>query len=133
MSLLDLSMKEQQNQLKNKEAKVTDLIEESFKRIHENEKDLQAFITLNEEQAKLDAKKLDEQGFDEKYPLFGMPIGIKDNIVTKGLKTTCASDMLSNFDDPLYDATVVKKLKEAGAISVGKLNMDEFEIGRAHV
>ncbi len=125
----DLTIKEQLDQLKNKQVKASDLINESFKKIHENEKHIEAFITLNEEQAKLDAKKLDEQGFDEKYPLFGMPIGIKDNIVTKGLKTTAASQILANFDDPLYDATVVKKLKEAGAINVGKMNMDEFAMG----
>ncbi|MGM8215995.1 Asp-tRNA(Asn)/Glu-tRNA(Gln) amidotransferase subunit GatA [Bacillaceae bacterium W0354] len=130
MSLFDLTIKELQDQLNNKKITVSDLIDETYKRINETEKDVQAFITLNEEQAREEAKKLDEGNIDlNEAPLFGMPIGIKDNIVTKGLRTTCASQMLSNFDDPLYDATVIKKLKKAGAINVGKLNMDEFAMG----
>jgi aspartyl-tRNA(Asn)/glutamyl-tRNA(Gln) amidotransferase subunit A len=60
--------------------------------------------------------------------LFGLPIGLKDNIVTEGLTTTCASRFLSNYD-PIYDATVVQKLKEAQTVTIGKLNMDEFAMG----
>ncbi len=60
--------------------------------------------------------------------LFGLPAGIKDNIVTEGLRTTCASQFLSNYD-PIYDATVVKKLKAAQTVTIGKLNMDEFAMG----
>ncbi|WP_188207203.1 Asp-tRNA(Asn)/Glu-tRNA(Gln) amidotransferase subunit GatA [Alkalibacillus aidingensis] len=130
MSVLDLSIKELQEKLNNKEMTVTDIVQASYDRIKATDGDVQAFLTLNEEQALEQAKALDEEGIDEnQFPLFGMPIGIKDNIVTKGLRTTCASQILSNLDDPLYDATVIQKLDQAKAINVGKLNMDEFAMG----
>src|SRR5690625_915981 len=100
----------------------------SFQRIHEVEDDVKAFITLNEEQARAQAKQLDDE-IDKEAPLFALPNGIKDNIVTKGLRTTAASQILKNFNDPLYDATVVEKLNEEKAITIGKLNMDEFAMG----
>lgn len=129
MSLFDYTLKELQQKLHNKEISVTDLVDASFQRINEVEDKVQAFITLNEEEARKQAKALDENLNGETSILYGMPIGIKDNIVTKGLRTTSASRMLDNFNDPLYDATVVQKLKEANAVTIGKLNMDEFAMG----
>ena len=130
MSLFDYRVSELHQLLHKKEISVSDLVDESFKRIHEVEDRVQAFLTLNEEQARAKAKELDEKLATEKEfgLLFGMPIGIKDNIVTKGLRTTCASKILYNFD-PIYDATVVERLHQADAVTVGKLNMDEFAMG----
>ncbi|MCX8002035.1 MAG: Asp-tRNA(Asn)/Glu-tRNA(Gln) amidotransferase subunit GatA [Anoxybacillus mongoliensis] len=130
MSLFDYRVSELHSLLHKKEISVSDLVDESFKRIAEVDEKVQAFLTLNEEQARAKAKELDEKLAAEKEfgLLFGMPIGIKDNIVTKGLRTTCASKILYNFD-PIYDATVVERLNEADAVTIGKLNMDEFAMG----
>ncbi|AST05661.1 aspartyl/glutamyl-tRNA amidotransferase subunit A [Anoxybacillus flavithermus] len=130
MSLFDYRVSELHSLLHKKEISVSDLVDESFKRIHEVDEKVQAFLTLNEEQARAKAKELDEKLATEKEfgLLFGMPIGIKDNIVTKGLRTTCASKILYNFD-PIYDATVVERLHKADAVTIGKLNMDEFAMG----
>jgi aspartyl-tRNA(Asn)/glutamyl-tRNA(Gln) amidotransferase subunit A len=130
MSLFDYKVSELHERLVKKEISVSDLVDESYKRIHEVEDKVKAFLTLDEERAREKAKQLDEKlATDEpKGLLFGMPIGIKDNIVTKGLRTTCASKILENFD-PIYDATVMNKLHEAETITIGKLNMDEFAMG----
>ena len=128
MSLFDHTIKELEAKLHNKEIKVQDLVDESYRRIKEVDGQVNAFLTLDEENARAKAKELDEAA-DATASLFGVPGGIKDNIVTKGVRTTCASQFLDNFNDPLYDATVVQKLKNEQAISVGKLNMDEFAMG----
>ena len=125
---LDLSIKKINEKLKNKEITPLDLVNECFDRIEEN-KEYNAFITLNKEEAIRFAKSLEDKEVDNL--LFGIPIAIKDNIVTKDLKTTCASKMLSNFI-PIYDATVIKKIKEKSMIIVGKLNMDEFAMGSSN-
>ncbi|NMD69644.1 Asp-tRNA(Asn)/Glu-tRNA(Gln) amidotransferase subunit GatA [Bacillus sp. DNRA2] len=130
MSLFDQSIADLHQLLHKKELSVSDLVDQSFKRINEVEDKVQAFLTLNEENAREIAKALDSKlGTDEaKGLLFGMPIGIKDNIVTKNLRTTCASKILENFD-PIYDATVMQKLHAAETVTIGKLNMDEFAMG----
>ena len=125
---LELSIKEINKKLKNKEIKPLDLVEECFARIEEN-KEYNAFITLNKEEAIKVAKELEDKEVDN--ILFGIPIAIKDNIVTKNLKTTCASKILSNFI-PVYDATVIEKIKAKNMIIVGKLNMDEFAMGSSN-
>ncbi len=130
MSLFDHKMKDLHELLQKKEVSVSDLVDESFKRISEVEGKVQAFLTLDEENARNKAKQLDEKlaGGDSTGILFGMPIGIKDNIVTKGVRTTCASKILENFD-PIYDATVMQKLHNAETVMIGKVNMDEFAMG----
>lgn len=128
MSLLGYTIKELEDKLHKKEMSPSELVDLSFKRIKEVEDDVKAFITLNEENARAQAKKLDETTVNG-AKLFGLPVGIKDNIVTKGLRTTSASQFLDNFNDPLYNATVVERLKAEEAITVGKLNMDEFAMG----
>lgn len=122
---LELSIKEINEKLKNKEIKPIDLVNECFERIKQNEK-YNACITLNEENAIKKAKELESKEVDN--ILFAIPIAIKDNIVTKGLRTTCASLMLDNFI-PVYDATVIEKINAKNMIIIGKANMDEFAMG----
>ena len=121
---LEKSIKEIHELLKNKTIKPIDLVEEAFAKIEAH--DYHAFITLNKEEAFKEAKKLETMEVDNL--LFGLPIAIKDNIVTKGLRTTCASHMLDDFN-PIYDATVIQKIKEHHMIIIGKTNMDEFAMG----
>ncbi|MGJ9458366.1 Asp-tRNA(Asn)/Glu-tRNA(Gln) amidotransferase subunit GatA [Oceanobacillus sp. CF4.6] len=130
MSLFDHTIKELEEKLHNKEITVEDLVKESYKRIKEVDDQVHAFLTLDEENAIAKAKELDAS--DVKGSLFGIPSGIKDNIMTKGLRTTCASQFLDNFNDPLYDATVVQKLNTEQTVKVGKLNMDEFAMGSSN-
>ncbi|MDR7207843.1 Asp-tRNA(Asn)/Glu-tRNA(Gln) amidotransferase subunit GatA [Priestia megaterium] len=130
MSLFDRKLSELHSLLHKKEVRVQDLVDESYKRINEVDDKVGAFLALNEDNARAYAKELDEalHTKDEFGLLFGMPIGVKDNIVTKDLRTTCSSKILANFD-PIYDATVVQKLQAAEAVTIGKLNMDEFAMG----
>ncbi|WP_127533894.1 Asp-tRNA(Asn)/Glu-tRNA(Gln) amidotransferase subunit GatA [Paenibacillus kobensis] len=130
MALFDLRLQDIHNRLNNKELSVSELTEASYKRISETEPAVKAFITLNEEGARAQAAELDKQlqAGGERGLLFGLPAGIKDNIVTEGITTTCASQFLRNYD-PIYDATVTKKLKAAQSVAIGKLNMDEFAMG----
>jgi aspartyl-tRNA(Asn)/glutamyl-tRNA(Gln) amidotransferase subunit A len=130
LSLFNLTLQELHTQLTAKQITVSDLVSESYKRIGEVDGKVRAFLTLDEENARAVAAALDGQlgTSDTRGLLYGLPIGIKDNIVTEGVITTCASQFLRNFN-PIYDATVVTKLKEAQVISIGKLNMDEFAMG----
>lgn len=130
MSLFDQKMTDLQELLHKKEISVTDLVKESYNRIKDVDEKVQAFLTLDEENALSQASALDSELVNGEHSgsLFGMPIGIKDNIVTKDLRTTCSSKILENFQ-PIYNATVMEKLQAAGAITIGKLNMDEFAMG----
>ena len=121
---LDLSLEEIHSLLVDKKITPVDLVKESLARIEEN-KDLNAFITINDKAIE-EASNLGEVDKDNLF--FGIPIAIKDNIMTKDLRTTCASKMLEKFI-PIYDATVIKKIKDAKMIIVGKTNMDEFAMG----
>lgn len=118
MELYELTAHELEEKLKNKEITSLDIINSCMKRIKEKENDIQAFVTITEKEAIEEANK--ENSF--------IPIGIKDNINTKGIKTTCSSKMLENFVSP-YDATVTERIKEKKMPILGKLNMDEFAMG----
>ncbi|MFL2100262.1 Asp-tRNA(Asn)/Glu-tRNA(Gln) amidotransferase subunit GatA [Desemzia sp. FAM 23989] len=128
MSLLDHSLEELHTMLVNKETTAEKIMTAVFARISETEDQVGSFITLTEEEALLKAREMDEAGIDPENILSGLPIGIKDNIVTEGTLTTAASRMLEDFI-PVYNATVTEKVTDSGMISVGKLNMDEFAMG----
>ena len=125
MRYLDKNIEEIHKLLKSKKIKPIDLVNEAFERIEANS-DLNAYITLNKEEAIKTAKELEDKPVDN--ILFGLPIAVKDNIVTQGLRTTCGSHILENFT-PIYDATIVEKIKAKNMIIIGKTNMDEFAMG----
>lgn len=128
MNFLDYTLEELHDKLIKKEVTAVELAEASFKRIEETDSEVGAFLALNKEKALEAAKEADEKGIDENNVLSGLPVGIKDNILTKGLTTTAASKILEDFI-PVYDATATEKLEQAGMITIGKLNMDEFAMG----
>lgn len=128
MDITNYTVEELHELLVKKEVTAQEIVKAVFTRINETEDKIGAFITLTEEEALEQARKVDEEGIDPSNILSGIPIGIKDNIVTNGTRTTAASKILEDFV-PIYDATVTKKIKEANMISVGKLNMDEFAMG----
>jgi aspartyl-tRNA(Asn)/glutamyl-tRNA(Gln) amidotransferase subunit A len=107
-----------------------EVITSLFQRIYEKEPLIDGYLTLCPEEALAQAEETDERirRGEQIGRLGGVPVAVKDNICTDGIKTTCASKMLHDFIPP-YDATVVKKLKAAGAIIIGKTNMDEFAMG----
>ncbi|MEE1026079.1 MAG: amidase, partial [Acutalibacteraceae bacterium] len=123
------TLKELSVGLKNKDFTSTELTEAYLERAKSLNKGTAAYVTLCEDSAMEDAKKADDliaRGKAE--TLTGIPFGIKDNLCTKGINTTCASKMLSDFS-PVYDATAVKRLKDKGVVILGKTNMDEFAMG----
>jgi aspartyl-tRNA(Asn)/glutamyl-tRNA(Gln) amidotransferase subunit A len=116
--------------LQSKEVSATDVVNSSFERIAAIESQVRAFLTLTQEQALQQAADIDERRAkgEALSPLAGIPIAHKDLLCTTGVRTTCASKMLSDFVPP-YTATVVEKCNAAGLPMVGKTNMDEFAMG----
>ena len=129
MNITELTVHELLEKLKNKELTVTEITKAYIDRINEKEKDVQAFITPLTDEAAKKAEEIDKKiEAGEEAELAGIPIGIKDNMCTKGVKTTCGSKMLENFVSP-YNATVMEKINSEDMIMLGKLNMDEFAMG----
>ncbi|MER2063166.1 MAG: Asp-tRNA(Asn)/Glu-tRNA(Gln) amidotransferase subunit GatA [Alkalibacterium sp.] len=128
MNFLEYTLEDLHNKLVNKELTAVDLMQSVYDTIDKTDERIGAFLALSKEEALAAAREADEKGIDPNNVLSGLPIGIKDNISTKGVTTTAASKILEDFI-PVYDATVVEKLKQMGMISVGKLNMDEFAMG----
>jgi len=129
MNISELTLIKAKEGLEKKEFSSVELVEAFLKSIKQKNPKINAFITVCEKKALLEAQKADElikKGV--KKPLLGIPIVFKDNFLTEGIKTTAASKVLGDYI-PVYDATVVKKLKEAGAIILGKTNMDAWAHG----
>jgi aspartyl-tRNA(Asn)/glutamyl-tRNA(Gln) amidotransferase subunit A len=125
----NLTIHEAHELLKNKQLSSVELTKSYLERIQQLEPKVHAFVTITDKLALEQARRADKSLAEGKAtPLTGVPTLIKDVICTKGVRTTCSSKMLENFVPP-YDATVVAKLNEAGAVIVGKSNMDEFAMG----
>ena len=128
MSIQFKTIKELKDMLQKKEISNKEMVEDTFTLIESN-KHLNAFVTLNKEVSLIKAENLDNN--PSNLPLAGIPIAQKDLFCTKDLRTTCGSNMLSNFIPP-YSATVIENLESAGCISIGKTNMDEFAMGSSN-
>jgi len=129
MDLCQLTIHEASRLLGSREISSLELTEAVIDRIKKVDERTGAFVTMTEELALNQAKASDRRIQESKTtPLTGIPSLIKDNICTKGVRTTCSSKMLENFVPP-YDATVIEKLNENGVVIVGKANMDEFAMG----
>ena len=130
MELTSLTAVELGKKIKAKEVSVVEAVEAVFAQIEKSEKDLNCYVTLDKEGALEKAEKVQKQidAGELTGPLAGVPVAIKDNMCTKGMLTTCSSKILSNFN-PTYTAEAVKNLEDAGAVIIGKTNMDEFAMG----
>ncbi|WP_206812187.1 Asp-tRNA(Asn)/Glu-tRNA(Gln) amidotransferase subunit GatA [Paradesulfitobacterium ferrireducens] len=130
MELTAKSAAELHRLLENKEISASELTKAYLERINALEDKVKAFVTLTEDSALKQAAEVDSKlGRGDKLgPLEGIPMALKDNMCTEGVRTTCSSKILENFVPP-YNATVAERLRQAGAIMLGKLNMDEFAMG----
>lgn len=128
--MLELTATELAAKIKRKETTAMEAVETVLKEIEKKEELLHCYITIDKEGARKSAGEI-QQKIDRGLlngPLAGVPLAVKDNLCTEGMRTTCASKMLGDFVPP-YSAEVVSRLKEAGAILIGKTNMDEFAMG----
>jgi aspartyl-tRNA(Asn)/glutamyl-tRNA(Gln) amidotransferase subunit A len=132
MQLYELTIHELRKLLDQGETSAVEVTSSIYRRIKKLEPKVGAYLSLVEEMAMEEARGWDKRGFDNKTkPLAGVPLAVKDVICTKGIRTSCGSNILANFVPP-YDATVALKLKEAGGILLGKTNMDEFAMGSSN-
>jgi aspartyl-tRNA(Asn)/glutamyl-tRNA(Gln) amidotransferase subunit A len=130
--LLNSTLLELAGALEAKQVSSVELAHQYLARIARLNGELNAFITIDEERSLAHARRADERrARGEKAALLGVPVAFKDIYCTKGQRTTCGSRMLANFDSP-YDAHVVERLEQAGAVSLGKCNMDEFAMGSSN-
>lgn len=125
-----LPISEATEALRRREISAVELTRAHLDRIEEIEGRVQAFVTVIQDQALRDAERIDQRRAEGESlgPLAGIPLAIKDVLCTQGVKTTCSSRILEHFIPP-YDATVVARLRAAGAVFLGKTNMDEFAMG----
>ncbi|MFD2831434.1 Asp-tRNA(Asn)/Glu-tRNA(Gln) amidotransferase subunit GatA [Corticicoccus populi] len=130
MNIHELTVEELYDKIQDKEIKPSEVIRAYYERIEASDETIGSFLFLNKEDALKQAEHLDALQAEDKMDgaLFGIPMGIKDNIVTKDILTTCASRMLEDFN-PVYDATVIEKLNNESPVLIGKQNMDEFAMG----
>lgn len=128
--LLTWTARELSRKIQKKQIRPVEVVEASFRQIDRMEPEIQAFLQIDRQGAFAQAEEIERGMRKGKYqtPLAGVPIAIKDNICLKGMETTCASRILKGFY-PTYDACAVEKLRKAGAIILGKTNMDEFAMG----
>lgn len=129
IELYRLGIEELARSLRRKDILVVELVESFLRRIEEVEPKIKAYLTVSYDEARkraIECQKLLDDGFDS--PIVGIPMAIKDNICTEGIRTTCASRMLHNFIPP-YESTATKRLFEKGYIMLGKTNLDEFAMG----
>jgi aspartyl-tRNA(Asn)/glutamyl-tRNA(Gln) amidotransferase subunit A len=130
MNLSELTLHEAREKLRKREFSAQELTEAVFRRISETDNKVHSYITLCRDTALDKAKEADRIFETEENPcwLLGIPVAVKDNLLTRGIRTTCASKILGEFNPP-YDSTTVKKLRAAGAVIIGKTNLDEFAMG----
>lgn len=129
----NLTIKKAHQGLRSKKFSAVELIEATLLQIKKQDKDIRAYLTLDDERALSQAKRIDNKiGNNEEIgPLSGLPVAVKDIILTQGIRTTAGSKILENYIAP-YDATVIKRLKKAGAVIIGKTNLDEFGMGASN-
>ena len=132
MNMMDMSAVKLAEKIRNKEVSVIEVTKESLKKIKEEAATINSFITVDEQNALKRAKYVQKQidSGNINSSVAGVVVGVKDNICTKGVRTTCGSKILENFV-PTYNAQVIDNLEKAGAIIIGKTNMDEFAMGSA--